>query len=50
MERIITSIKVPVLALAGKYLLRSRKIQRRRRCVVHFEKLAKLVIAHELGL
>ena len=33
MERIITSIKGPVLALGDKYLPRSRKIQRIRRCV-----------------
>ena len=35
MERIITSIKGPVLALADKYkyLPRSRKIQRLQRCV-----------------
>lgn len=33
MERIITSIKWPVLALADKYLPRSRKIQRFHHCV-----------------
>ena len=33
MERIITSIKGSVLALVGKYLQRSRKIQRLYRCV-----------------
>ena len=38
MERIITSIKGPVLALADKYLQRSRKIQRLQRCVSSLKK------------
>ena len=38
MERIITSIKGPVLALSDKYLQRSRMIQRLQRCVSSLKK------------